>query len=101
MKKTADITEILGDKRVIEEIQKYLWIESEKAGHDIGLERATKEWLKHYGEEWTKYHMPEKYLMFKPAKKKRTVKKEVTKKSPAAKKKKATGKTRKRVLKKA
>ena len=32
-----------------EEIKKYKWIESEKAGQDIGWERAEREWLhKHF-----------------------------------------------------
>src|ERR1043166_9901218 len=31
-----------------EEIKKYKWIESEKAGRDIGWERATREWMQKY-----------------------------------------------------
>jgi hypothetical protein len=38
-----------------EEIEKYKWIESEKAGHDIGLERATREWLQKYFPQWKNY----------------------------------------------
>lgn len=57
----ADLRELLKDKRVMEEIHKHLWIESQKAGYSIGLERATDEWLKLYSEGWMKYHMPEKY----------------------------------------
>lgn len=32
----------------IEEIQKYKWIESEKAGYDIGELRAAVEWIRQY-----------------------------------------------------
>ena len=33
------------------EIEKYKWIESEKAGCDIGWDRAQEEWLnKHFGD---------------------------------------------------
>ncbi len=52
--------ELLKDKRVIEEINRHLWIESEKAGRDIGFEAAVEDWLKKYSAEWIKYHMPEK-----------------------------------------
>ncbi len=58
--KINDLKELLKDKRVIEEINKHLWIESQKAGYSIGIERATDEWLKLYAEGWMKYHMPEK-----------------------------------------
>ena len=34
---------------LIAEINRYKWIESEKLGHDIGMERALREWMsKHY-----------------------------------------------------
>lgn len=35
----------------IEEIQKHKWIESEKAGHDLG-EEAVKDWVKKHAKEW-------------------------------------------------
>ena len=38
-----------------EEIKKYKWIESEKAGIDIGWERAAQEWLQKYFPEWKRY----------------------------------------------
>ena len=59
--KITDMRELLKDKRVIEEINKHLWIESQKAGYSIGIERATDEWLRMYAEGWMKYHMPEKF----------------------------------------
>lgn len=37
------------------EIEKYKWIESEKVGYDIGLERATREWLDKHFNEWKKH----------------------------------------------
>ncbi|MDP8266599.1 MAG: hypothetical protein P9M07_06615 [Candidatus Aceula meridiana] len=63
--KITQVRELLKDKRVIEEIHKHLWIESQKAGDSIGLERATDEWLKLYSEGWLKYHMPDKYAKVK------------------------------------
>ncbi|MFH1359486.1 MAG: hypothetical protein ABIJ41_00420 [Candidatus Omnitrophota bacterium] len=58
--KIAELKWLLKDKRVQEEINKHLWIESQKAGYDIGIARATDEWLKLYAEGWMKYHTPEK-----------------------------------------
>ncbi len=60
--KITELKELLRDKRVNEEINKHLWIESQKAGYSIGLERATDEWLRFYAEGWMKYHTPGKYI---------------------------------------
>lgn len=57
----ADFRWLLDDKRVVEEINKHLWIESQKAGHSIGLERATDDWLNTHAMEWMRYNLPEKY----------------------------------------
>jgi hypothetical protein len=38
-----------------EEIKKYKWIESEKHGHDIGWERATREWMQKHFPEWKRF----------------------------------------------
>lgn len=59
--KLTDLRELLSDKRVIEEIHKHLWIESQKVGYSIGIERATDEWLKMYADGWMKYNMPERF----------------------------------------
>jgi len=37
-----------------EEIMKHKWIESEKAGHDIGFERALTDWIVKYRSKWRK-----------------------------------------------
>ena len=37
-----------------EEILKHKWIESEKAGHDIGFERALTEWIITHRSNWRK-----------------------------------------------
>ena len=34
------------------EILKYKWIESEKAGYDIGIERAIRDWLQKHYSKW-------------------------------------------------
>lgn len=35
-----------------EEILKHKWIESEKAGHDIGFERALTDWIIKHRSKW-------------------------------------------------
>ena len=35
-----------------EEILRHKWIESEKAGHDIGFERALLDWIVKHRSEW-------------------------------------------------
>lgn len=35
-----------------EEILRHKWIESEKAGHDIGFERALVDWIMHHRAAW-------------------------------------------------
>lgn len=68
--KINDLRELLKNKEVIEEINKHLWIESQKAGYSIGIERATDEWLRLYAEGWMKYHMPEKHRILQIKKRK-------------------------------
>ena len=51
LKKTKLYKEFLAEK---EEILKHKWIESQKAGYDIGFDKAYYDWeLKHY-KEWKK-----------------------------------------------
>ena len=49
------------DKRVMQEINDHLWIESQKAGYNIGIDRAAEEWVRLYAAGWTKYNWPEFY----------------------------------------
>jgi hypothetical protein len=35
-----------------EEIYRHKWLESEKAGHDIGFEKALLEWVAKYRKRW-------------------------------------------------
>ncbi len=50
---------LLSDKRVIAEIDRHLWIESEKVGYNIGFDKAKQDWLKNFSRAWMEYHMPE------------------------------------------
>ncbi len=55
----SDAEKLLKDQRVIEEIKRHLWIESEKAGQDIGFEQAKEDWLKKFSKAWIDYNMPQ------------------------------------------
>ena len=52
---------LLDDERVIEEIERYKWLESEKYGQDIGREKAVWEWLIKHGPAWIRFHKPFEY----------------------------------------
>ena len=45
-----------------DEILKHKWIESEKAGGDIGFERALVDWLIRHRSKWCKSRQPEPQL---------------------------------------
>ncbi|HBG62458.1 MAG: hypothetical protein A2Y03_07660 [Omnitrophica WOR_2 bacterium GWF2_38_59] len=52
-----DKKELLKNRKVVEEINRHLWIESEKAGTDISFEVASEDWLKRFSKAWMDYHM--------------------------------------------
>jgi hypothetical protein len=41
-----------------EEILKHKWIESEKAGYDIGFEQALTDWIVNHRSKWRKGRQP-------------------------------------------
>ena len=41
-----------------DEILKHKWIESEKAGYDIGFERALTDWIIKHRSKWRKSRQP-------------------------------------------
>ena len=49
-------SELLKDKVIVEEINRYKWFESEKAGYDIGFERASREWIHSYSGKFLARH---------------------------------------------
>ena len=51
-----DPKQLLRNKKVIQEIKRHKWLESEIAGYDIGIEKATEDWLKRYAAAWLAYH---------------------------------------------
>ena len=50
--------DLLKNPDVIKEIHKHLWLESEKAGYDIGLAWAAEDWMNRYAPSWLDCHMP-------------------------------------------
>ena len=53
---TVKNSDLLNNEDVRKEIERYKWIESEKAGCDIGFAKASEEWLKRYSDQWIKDH---------------------------------------------
>lgn len=59
--KTQDIhKKLLKDRRVVEEIQRHMWIESEKTGCEIDFDQAAQDWLDNFSKAWMNYYMPKK-----------------------------------------
>lgn len=58
--KDMDAKKLLRNKRVIEEINRHKWLESEIAGYDIGFEAAAEDWLKKHAGVWVAYHLNKK-----------------------------------------
>lgn len=54
--KIISTKELLRDQDIINEINKFKWIESEKAGSDIGFEKAAREWIKSYSGTYLNHH---------------------------------------------
>jgi hypothetical protein len=48
--------DLLNSPEVIQEIDKHKWCESEKAGHDVGIEWAREDWLNRYAKQWKETH---------------------------------------------
>ena len=56
--KEIEPIELLKNPDVVREIHRHLWIESEKAGYDVGLVRATEDWMNRCAQSWIDHHMP-------------------------------------------
>ena len=50
----------LSDPRVVQEIERHRWLESEKAGGDIGWDKASSDWLSRFSETWAQFNLKEK-----------------------------------------
>ena len=72
--------EMLGISEIVEEIKRHLWIESERAGRDIGFDDAARDWIKRYSKDWLDYHRPGEKAAGEKNAEKKTVEKAVKKK---------------------
>ena len=52
VKQTSLYKEFIAER---EEILRHKWLESEKAGHDIGFERALVDWVAKYRTAWRRW----------------------------------------------
>ena len=69
-----DAKKLLRNKKVIEEIRRHKWLESEIVGYDIGFEAAAEDWLKKHAAAWIRYHMSPKKKSTKSASPKKNIK---------------------------
>lgn len=86
MKLDMDAKKLLRNRKVIEEINRHKWLESEIAGYDIGFEAAAEDWLKKHAAVWVAYHsnIKLKFLptaRLKPARRRGMVRKRKQKRS--------------------
>ncbi len=61
-----DSKKLLKDKRVVEEINRHKWLESEIAGFDVGFDKAAEDWIENYAQAWVTYHDPQLKHFGKP-----------------------------------
>jgi len=52
---TTNNKHLLKNKKAVEEINRHRWIESEKAGYDIGFETASLDWLERFSAAWMQW----------------------------------------------
>jgi len=57
-------SELLKDKDVLAEINRYKWLESEKSRSDIGFDRASREWLSAYSKQYLAQHPGKSVLLW-------------------------------------
>jgi len=57
--KTMQKKEFLEIPEVVEEIKRHCWIESEKAGFDVGFDSAAEDWISRYSQVWMEHNLPE------------------------------------------
>ena len=60
--------DLLKDQKVIQEIERHKWFESEKAGFDIGFEKAAEDWLNHYSQKWMQKNLDQPKKLFQSKK---------------------------------
>jgi hypothetical protein len=60
--------ELLKDERVKDEIGRHRWLESEKAGRDIGYDSAAQDWLTRFSDSWIKANMSKRQPFGRSAK---------------------------------
>ena len=49
-------SELLKDRDILNEINRYKWLESEKQKSDIGFERASREWINAHSKQYFAQH---------------------------------------------
>ena len=64
----AGSKKLLQDVRVREEIDRHKWIESEKAGYDIGFDKAAEDWIGRFADDWEDANSKKEGKLFRKGK---------------------------------
>lgn len=65
--------DLLKDERIQQEINRHRWIESEKAGTDIGFDKAAVDWLTRFSDGWLAHHAQPKAAKAAPKRSAKTM----------------------------
>ena len=57
-------SQLLKDKDILNEINRHKWLASEKSGHDIGFEKAAREWINIYSKRYLSEHPGKSALLW-------------------------------------
>ena len=61
---TINSEALLKDRDIVNEINTYKWLQSEKSGQDIGFERACREWINTYSKDYLASHPGKSALLW-------------------------------------
>ncbi len=49
--------ELMKDRRIIQEISRHQWMESERRGYVMGFEEAANDWFRRFSLDWVRHHL--------------------------------------------
>ena len=55
---------LMKDPEVIQEVNRYKWIESERLGTDVGFDAAVAIWLDLHADQWVKLNKSKSFNLF-------------------------------------
>ena len=49
--------DLLKDRRIVQEIHRYQWMESQRLGHELTFDQAANDWFQKFSLEWVRHYM--------------------------------------------